>query len=138
MRLSPEPGHTLTVSADFLAVRELAKFLHERCGEQGIQENVALDLELALVEAANNVVAHGYAGNFEGTMSLEVQITANALRLVLSDCGKAAPEGFFDACNIMDLDSESGRGNGIIHACVDEIRYSSNEAGNRLEMTRRR
>lgn len=127
----------MTVSADFLAVRDLAAFMQRHCGEHGISDEIAMDLELALVEAANNVVAHGYAGEAEGSMSLEVTISTDALRLVLSDGGRPAPEGFFETCKGMDLDSESGRGNGIIHACVDEIAYSSSKSGNRLELVRR-
>lgn len=138
MRRSSDPVRTMTVPASFSAVPELAAFLHEQCGRHGIADEIVLDLELALVEAANNVVAHGYAGATGGTMSLEVFITDEDLRLVLSDGGKAAPAGFFETCNAMDLEAESGRGNGIIHACVDAIAYSSTEFGNRLELTRRR
>jgi len=101
---------TLSVPSRLEDVRRLAEFLRAACTAAAIDEMTAFDCELALVEAANNVVEHGYAGVAEGEVSLELTIARDALRMVLSDRGKPVPEGQFDRCKLVPLDAVDGRG----------------------------
>lgn len=127
----------LEVAADLLEVRRLAAFLRQSCAAAGVDEAVALDCELALVEAANNVVEHGYTGHAGGTMAVEIRAEKDRVNIILSDRGRPVPDDFFDHCRVVPLDAEGGRGCGIIRACVDEIAYSSQDGFNRLTMVKR-
>jgi len=130
------PG-TLEVSADLLEVRRLAAFLREACAAAGVEETAAFDCELALVEAANNIVEHGYVGQGGGTIAIEIRAEQDRMNIVLTDRGSPVPKDFFNRCRIVPLDAEEGRGCGIIQSCIDEIDYSSQGGVNRLTMVKR-
>ena len=136
---SPAEGisRSLTVPAELLAVRELAAFLHETCAAGGLDEREVLDLELALVEAATNVVEHGYQGREGGAMTLQIRIAPREVALILIDEGKPAPEGTFTKCHVVDWDALDGRGISIVQTCVDEIEYSTTGNRNRLSLRKR-
>jgi serine/threonine-protein kinase RsbW len=128
---------SLEVAAELLAVRELAAFLHETCALGGLNERDTLDLELAMVEAATNVVEHGYGTVEGGLISLQISIADSAARLILADHGKPIPDGAFAKCRIVDWDALDGRGISIVQSCVDEIDYSSDDGCNRLSLRKR-
>ena len=102
-----------------------------------IDEMTAFDCELALVEAANNVIEHGCAGLPEGEVTLLVGISLDAVRMELVDRGAPVPDGQFMRCEIVSPDAARGRGTSIIQSCIDSIEYSSENGLNRLVMTKR-
>lgn len=128
----------MRIAADLFAVRDLAGFLRTACLREGIDESDTADLELALVEAANNVVEHGYGGEGAGDITLELRFVPDAAELILSDRGRAAPPDLFSTQRDMPFDALAGRGIGIIQACIDEIDYSSESGRNRLSLRKRR
>lgn len=130
-------GQPLTVRADYASVRLLADHLRDACLAAGLDEGAAFELELAMVEAANNVVEHGYAGRDDGTMALAVRIVDGEARLELTDGGSPVPEAFFADGALPPPDATGGRGAGIIRACVDLVRYDSTAGTNRLLLTKR-
>ncbi|SLJ86315.1 ATP-binding protein [Novosphingobium mathurense] len=137
MPLSADRPGVIAIAANLAEVRRLAAFLKEFCVRAGVVEAASLDLELALVEAANNVVEHGYTNTGQGEMTLEVSLAGDELRLVLTDGGSPVPEGYFSQCRVVDLDATHGRGCNIIQACVDEIDYVSAGGFNRLTLVKR-
>lgn len=96
-----------------------------------------MDLELAVVEAANNIVTHGYAGASEARYQAVIDVRGSYLEVALSDRGLPIPAARLDANPNMPCDSESGRGIGLIKACVDEFEYTSSGGVNRLILRRR-
>jgi serine/threonine-protein kinase RsbW len=100
-------------------VRRISEALAIAAGEAGLSPGELIDLDLAVVEAANNIVLHGYGG--DGERSYE---PIPAQRLAASS---SAP-----------FDAECGRGFGIIHACVDELAYESEGGVNRLTLIKNR
>ncbi|CCA92655.1 ATP-binding protein [Novosphingobium sp. PP1Y] len=137
MPLSADRPAVIAIAANLAQVRRLAAFLKEFCAREGVDDLAAFDVELALVEAANNVVEHGYANSGQGEMTLEVIAEADVLRLVLSDGGAPVPEGYFTQCRVVDPEATHGRGCNIIQACVDEIDYVSADGINRLTLVKR-
>lgn len=130
-------GATLEVGADLLEVRRLAALLRAACTAAAVPEIAAFDCELALVEAANNVVEHGYAGLGGGTIALEVLVNANEVRMTLTDNGRPAPEACFSQRGMAALDAVEGRGCAIIRAVINEIDYSSVPGMNSLTLIKR-
>lgn len=125
---------TLVVTAELLAVRELALFLREVCAEAQVGDCEVLDLELAMVEAATNVVEHGYSDREGGAVALQVCVRPGGVTLTLTDTGKPAPEGVFSNRTALDMAALSGRGISIIQACVDGVEYTSRAGCNRLTL----
>ena len=93
-------------------------------------------LEIAVAEALNNVVLHGYKGR-EGTISAALVIRDAAVTVEIRDRGQRVPEGALAAARSLDdLDPlvESGRGLGLIVGLSDRLDYASGPDGNRLTL----
>jgi serine/threonine-protein kinase RsbW len=129
-----EPILQLTVAASLEAVRTASRTLEARLADLGADDGAVADLNLAFVEAANNVVVHGGG---DAAMQLSVVVEPGMLRMELIDAGAAIPEAVLSADAPDDPLAESGRGLGLIRACVDELTYSSEFGRNRLVLLRR-
>ncbi|GGN48627.1 hypothetical protein GCM10011349_18490 [Novosphingobium indicum] len=137
MMPSPDLPSGISVAANLMEVRRLAEHLRMACADKAIDELTTFDCELALVEAANNVVEHGYQGRPEGELTLIVQIAGSTIRMELLDRGTPVPDGQFLRCETVPPDATHGRGTGIIQSCMDGIEYTSENGLNRLVMTKR-
>jgi len=131
---SPDEEPLSVVEATFDDVRKLAALFREAAEAAGLQERVQLDCELALVEAANNIVEHGYAGTTGGKISFWLAIVPAEVRMELRDQGKPVPSGQFSKCQQFELDAPDGRGTTIIQSCIDQIGYRTEHGENRLVM----
>lgn len=108
-------------------------------------EEAAGDVELALVEAATNVVRHGY-GSEGGPIRIEASEIANGMMVKISDWGRPIPgealasAGLsrfdFDPSNLVDI-PEGGMGLSLIASVMDEVTYRSDEGQNILTLLRR-
>jgi serine/threonine-protein kinase RsbW len=134
---------SLKIDSDLATVGPVARAVRALCSESLADE--ALDeLELGLVEALNNVIKHGYAGQ-KGS-SVEVQVGLKADRVVIDIIDQAAPMpaealqprdpwGAIDSANLEHL-PESGMGLALIQMTMDEVAYSSAAGVNRLQLTK--
>lgn len=128
----------LSVEADFPSVRLLAAACHGILAEWGLPTERRSLLELAVVEAATNVVRHAYRGQ-GGRVDLELSREGRVIVLAVVDTGLS-----FDPTRVpppRDLDPddpstwpEGGMGLPIIRAACDELRYSSDGRCNRLTL----
>jgi serine/threonine-protein kinase RsbW len=118
--------------ATYEGVRLLAERLRAWCEDAGLPEVARMDLELALVEAANNVVRHGYAGVQGGGLQCEMRLVPGGVELALSDQGAPIPAARLHSVQSPAFDSESGRGLALIAACTDRIGYTEGRGSNRL------
>lgn len=90
-----------------------------------------MEVVLALHELLVNIVAHAYAGA-EGQIDLDIQQTADALTLTVTDQAATAfelPESIA-APDLSDL-PESGMGLFIIREVFDDVNYMHLAPGNR-------
>jgi|GEM_PF-1150155 len=95
-----------------------------------------IGLEIAVVEALNNVVLHGY-GQGDGTISAAITVQDAGVTVEIGDSGRQVPAGIFEAAGSiagMDPLMESGRGIGLIVALSDRLDYASGPGGNRLTL----
>ncbi|GLV23006.1 hypothetical protein TomMM35A_28500 [Sphingobium sp. TomMM35A] len=118
-------------------VGQLSEHVRALCEAAAVPPEVMIDIELALAEAANNIIIHGYRGRDDGMIGVGVQIMPGSVSLELQDQGEAVPEGLFSRCRTISADAESGRGVGIIQSCIDQIDYRSEGGTNRLRLTKR-
>lgn len=89
-------------------------------------------LELALVEALNNVFLHGSGGRADLEVKVSMRREKGALSIELSDNGEPIPD--LDIRSMPDPLCESSRGLPLIHACVDDVTYRSKDGVNMLIM----
>lgn len=118
--------------ATFEGVRLLAERFRDWCEDAGLPEAARMDLELALVEAANNVVRHGYGGSGSGSLQFEMRKVPGGVELALTDQGLPIPASRLHSIHSPAFDSESGRGLALIAACTDRFGYTEGREGNRL------
>ncbi len=125
---------TVSCAATLENVRLLADAVRGWIGANGLGDALAADLELAVVEAANNIVLHGTPGLPGQMMSVTIRQVPGGVDVALEDRGRAIPAGVLDAAIPRDLGAESGRGMGLIAACTDRVDYLATPQGNRLVM----
>src|SRR6516162_5119688 len=107
-------------------------FLREVCQEGGQDEpadaNLIPRLELALTEAASNIIRHGFQDRPQQSITLTVEVHDDRVGVTLRYPGEpfdpqAVPAPVFDGSR------ESGFGLYLIRECVDEVRYGQDDQG---------
>ncbi|WP_175453395.1 ATP-binding protein [Paracoccus tibetensis] len=105
-------------------------------GEIGVEGGEAL--ELAFVEAANNVIQHGgiTAGEW---LDIALRSDGAGVTLELQDQGHPIPAHVLDeASEPGDAFAESSRGLWLIQTLMDKVTYTSTSGINKLVLFRRR
>ncbi len=96
------------------------------------------DMELASVEAANNIVLHGFRSMADRHYDVVIDIADGELRVSLSDDGEPIPPAALaDTSTGWSLEAESSRGLAIIRACTDRQEYGRVRGRNRLRLVKR-
>ena len=115
----------LRIESDLNNVALVGTAVQQLCALVSMSEIDAYQVQLAIVEAVNNIIKHAY-GHAPGNM-VEVGISLYPNRLVfeLADRGKPLPELAqptldFDPDNL-DSVPEGGMGMFIIHSVMDEV-----------------
>jgi len=121
---------------------ECRTFVEEACRKAGAGEMEIFALKLAVDEAVNNVVVHGYRGLPPGDVALVFEADAERIAVTILDRGNAFPPSNAPP---PDLESDSARrkvgglGWHLIRSVVDELDYVTGEGGeNRLTLVKRR
>jgi len=114
-------GITLTISSNAEQVSLLSEALHALCLYATSSEKCALDVQLAVVEALNNVVIHAYHNQPEHEVTLRWYQENRQLRIEIIDSGVSMT--FLPEPVLPDFEAEGSRGWWIINACVDEYFY---------------
>lgn len=127
-----------SVEADLPSVRLLAAACHGVLAEWGLSSERRALLELAVVEAATNVVRHAYGGR-GGRVELELARDGAAISLAVVDSGTAFDPTGVPAPREPDPGDpstwpEGGMGLPIIRAACDELHYLSEGGRNRLTL----
>ena len=130
---SAPPEAAISVDAQLEEVRRLTDCIRRFAEAHGSDEAALIDLELAVVEAANNIVLHGYSGA-AGRISLQAVKSDDRLCVELVDTGAPIPAASLERPASAEHCAESGRGLAIIRACVDELAYESANGVNKLSL----
>jgi sigma-B regulation protein RsbU (phosphoserine phosphatase) len=105
-------------------VREFCRMVPGRL----LDEDDAAELELAVNEAASNVMKHAYHGRADQRIQLEADAEPDRVSIRLHHLGDP-----FDAATVsppaLDGSRESGFGLHLIARSVDEVRYTRDERG---------
>jgi serine/threonine-protein kinase RsbW len=118
--------------------RRISEALSSAAGEAGLSAGDLIDLNLAVAEAANNIVLHSYGGDERQSYEVSILMRDEGLVVKLSDRGRPIPAEQLSAAAPAPFDAECGRGFAIINACVDSLAYESSGGVNRLVLIKNR
>jgi sigma-B regulation protein RsbU (phosphoserine phosphatase) len=121
----------LELRSDLVELRRAREFVRAFCGEvpAGLldQDDVAA-LELAVNEAASNIMKHAYHGRVDQRIQLEADLRPGRVSIRLHHLGDP-----FDPATApppaLDGSRESGFGIHLISRSVDDVRYTRDERG---------
>jgi serine/threonine-protein kinase RsbW len=93
-----------------------------------VSVTVVDDIELAVDEAATNVLEHAYSNQAQGLIQIRAWKEAEALTIVVRDFGrgyKPQPVTYKDIRRILEGYARKGMGRFIMKECMDSVRYKS-------------
>jgi len=140
-RGTPPPPKTvsLTIQADANLLGALRDFLTTVLREYGYTDDVVNDIELAADEAVTNVVEHAYQYDTRRSLTVEMQMDRQQVRVLVKDQGEA----FTPKTPQVDLDQHiaerrtGGLGVHLIHTMMDSVDYRREEGSNVLILTKK-
>jgi serine/threonine-protein kinase RsbW len=112
---------TLTMVSDIKHVSPVAEAIHAFCLFATHSEVCSHDIQLAVVEALNNVILHAYNSQEGKEIVVECQMNTSFIHIDIIDYG--IPMSSLPVATLPAFDAEGGRGWWIINACVDEYYY---------------
>ena len=121
----------LDLDSDLRRLRDAREFVHSfssRLPEKFLDRDSVCALELAVSEAASNIVKHAYRGRADQRIHLEAEAFPSCLSVRLRYFGEP-----FDPSTVpppaLDGSRDSGFGTYIISRSVDEVRYYRDDRG---------
>jgi anti-sigma regulatory factor (Ser/Thr protein kinase) len=130
-RQLPIARQELEIGSDLKQLRQVREFVRAFCRNlpgPPLDEDSVAALELAVDEAASNIMEHAYHGREDQSIHVEAEAFPGRVEIQLHHFGNAfdpstAPPPLFDGSR------DSGFGVYIIAKSVDEVRYSRDERG---------
>ncbi len=121
-------------------IERIGHFIQEAAQDAGFDEMESYACELAVCEACENIILHGYGDDSTGEIEVAVQTEPNIISIELWD--DAPP---FDPANgpteldwSLDNPPIGGLGLVIMHKVMDDVEYRRKEGRNQLRMCRAR
>lgn len=131
-------GYTLVMGNDIQELNKLEPFLNDFFAQEDLNPSLLPQLNLALEEAATNVIMYAYPEGEKGTADLTLDIKDGHIIATLSDAGVP-----FDPLQLPDANLDvsleerkiGGLGIHLIKEIMSEIEYEYKEGKNMLKMT---
>jgi anti-sigma regulatory factor (Ser/Thr protein kinase) len=141
--MSAGSSKRLAVDSRLAEVRRLGGMVRSFCLEAGLDAELAGSMELAVVEAANNIIKHAYLEMPGNKVEVELRREPGRLVIDVSDWGRPIPEEKKTAPSAPEFDpndpaglQEGGMGLYIIHQVMDQAIRSHNGGRNTLTMVK--
>jgi sigma-B regulation protein RsbU (phosphoserine phosphatase) len=128
---SPAARAEIEIRSDLHQLRRAREFVREFCASlpgRPLDEETTAALELAVNEAASNIMKHAYHGRTDQSIHMEAEAFSESMSIRLHHLGDP-----FDPSTVrppaLDGSRESGFGAYIITQSVDEVRYYRDDRG---------
>jgi len=119
------------IKSNLAEVKFMASHFQNFCLENQIDEAVSNRLELALVEAINNIIIHAYGNSNSHLINAKFEIADSSLCITLMDSGKEFTSNKKNTLPQSSINKELAEGNwglSIIDSISDDvIRYREND-----------
>lgn len=136
---APMARAEMEISSDLADLRHARAFVREFCRKAPgppLDEDHLASLELAVNEAASNIMKHAYHGRVDQPIHLEGEAWPDYISIRLHHLGDPFDPSM---APVVDDRRESGRGAYIISQSVDQVRYYRDERGrNCVALTKNR
>ena len=132
---------TVSFPGRFSSLDHIRDFYANAARQAGLTSKAIQDVELAVDEAASNIIQHAYGGENKGMIECSYSVSQEGLLVIMRDFGKP-----FNPENIKQPDLESdvccrdegGLGLHFMRSLMDSVEFSFNgHGGNLLTMTKR-
>jgi len=134
------PSASLTVPAQLDSLAVISEFVNSATHRAQMSEREAWQVQLAVDEAATNIIQHAYAEVDTGVIQLKWLIEAGELQITLVDNGRP-----FDPTQVPAPDIHSpfedrqagGLGIYLMHKLMDTVAFDFDDAANTLVLRKR-
>ena len=126
---------TLVIASRLEEVALVGTALNGLCRYASLPERDVNMVELAVVEAVNNVIFHGYGNRPDYDVTVIWTQQSDYLQIDIVDRGKAMTE--LPSAEMPAPHLENGRGWPIIKAVMDSVRYRSEQGINTLTLIKK-
>ncbi|NWF79792.1 MAG: anti-sigma factor antagonist [Chloroflexi bacterium] len=131
---------SITLTADLDALARISAFITEAAERAGLDERATWQVQLAVDEAATNVIQHAYDPETPGEITLSWHCADERFVVTLRDFGRQFDPGSIPAPDITSPLEErqvGGLGIYLITRLMDEVRFDFNpQGGNVLTMVK--
>lgn len=125
-----QPGLKLGLPADAQNLPVIRQAFKAFGQSAGVPEEALGDAELALTEAASNVVKHAYPDGSEGAMQIDLRSADGKLMATVTDSGQGIPANVLNEGR-----GEEGFGLVLMSGTASEMGISSSEDGTQVSMS---
>jgi serine/threonine-protein kinase RsbW len=128
--------YQVTKAAEFESLRPFRELIKQAALDwPQIDAQMLYDMQLAVEEAAMNIITHGYAGINPGSIILKMVVDEQRVQLTLTDFGHpfepaSAPMPDLEAA--LEGHPMGGFGLFMIYQTMDRVNYETSVDGNRL------
>lgn len=126
---------------EYRHLKAIAEFVLAEARNLPFDNKELYAIELAMDEAASNVIDHAYEGEGLGVLDLSVESNNNQLTIVLEDHGRPfdpASVSLPDITSPLELRTERGLGVYTMYKLMDSVEFDFSDPGiNRLIMTKK-
>jgi serine/threonine-protein kinase RsbW len=127
----------LTIDSQFQHVFLVGRAVQRICSSIPLSEQLAYEMELAVVEAVNNSIEHACDTQPGHPITVRMTLSADRITFVVSDTGRSV-ESLPEMPELDPTDPshppQRGRGLQIIRAVMDDVAYSTHDGSNSLTM----
>ena len=131
---------TMAFPGRFSSLDAIRNFYAHAAEKAGLDKDSIADIELAVDEAASNIIDHAYGGEGKGEIECSYRVIPEGLEVILHDHGKPFDP---EAVEHPDLTSDvccrepGGLGMHFMKSLMDSVDFSFNgHGGNLLTMTK--
>lgn len=133
------PIRRLTIPGRLDQIEAACDCVEAGARDAGFDESTSYACQLAVAEACENIVKHGYGSSPPGEICIAVTASPGALTVRLEDSGQPFNQARRPRQQPWDEDDPPVGGLGllIIHRVMDRVRYLRKAGVNRLTMSKR-
>lgn len=132
----------LIVQACFASLEKIRDYFGQAARQAGFSDDAIFEVEVAVDEAASNIIDHAYEGECQSEIECDYQILPDGLKLTLHDHGKPFNPNQVKPPDIVSDPTkrkEGGLGLFFMRQMMDEVSFSfDTDGGNLLTMIKRR
>lgn len=132
---------TCTFPGRLDSLAHLGKYVSNLAVSAGFNEKEVYAVQLAVDEAATNIIEHAYGGENRGDIECICNVEKNKIEVILQDRGKSfVPEKVPDLQVGVPLEEFGPRGAGLLlmNKLMDEVRFEFQDGVNVLTMVKRK